>query len=425
MEQFETISEWIKSREYLRHKNGLSRLSALMDILDNPQKTFKSIHISGTNGKGSTISFMNSLMTAHQLVVGRFVSPHLNSYHDRIAIDGIPIADSDFERIGQMIRRAEKELPTEFETLTFFEIMTAIMFVYFKEQKVDVALIEVGIGGLYDVTNIIDSDISVITSIGLDHQNLLGNTIEEIARQKAGIFKQGQTAVVGPVPAEALAIFQAIADTKNVTLYQYGNDFKMEKTRDGYLYIRSSQNLLLKKIGLIGNHQLENAALAVTAFTIFMHKYNLIVENTQIISALETTKWPGRMEQVSTNPSIWLDGCHNLPAIKRLVETIKEQTANQQQIVILFGALAKKDYREMLLLLRELLPQTEIVITTFNDSHAAGEKEFETIVKSINAIYYEDYLQYLHQFICEKNDQKVLYATGSLYFIAEIRKLLL
>ena len=423
MEQSETISQWIKSREYLRRTNGLSRLKALMKILGNPQKTFKSIHISGTNGKGSTISFMKNLFMAHDLSVGTFVSPHLNSYYDRVAINGIPINQSDFERIGKKIKSAEQKIAGDYETLTFFEIMTAMMFIYFKEQQVDVALIEVGIGGLYDVTNIIQSEISVITSIGLDHQNILGNTIEEIATQKAGIFKEQTISVIGPLPLEAQAICQQTAQKQQSDLYQYGKDYKLVKVAEGKLvFATQTLTIPIEKIGLVGNHQLENAAVAIEVFHLFMQQQALALDKIKVARAIAMTSWPGRMEQVFLNPAIWLDGCHNLPAVYRLAETIKQQTASDQRIIILFAALAKKDYQEMLLVMKQLLPQATIVITTFNDEHAAGKEEFATIMQQIDAVFCDNYQVYLDNFINKANQNDILYITGSLYLIAEVRK---
>ena len=208
------IEEWLNSRIGLNFRSGLGRMEQAVQLLGHPQERYPIIHVTGTNGKGSAVAFMRELFAYQGRKVGTFTSPHMISIHDRICINGHPIADADFVRLGLAVQEMEQELLRTHDQLSYFEILTLIAFLYFREQAVDLALIEVGIGGLLDTTNVVTGEIAVITSLGLDHQETLGSTIAEIAQQKAGIFKQDKTAVIGPLPVEAVQICQEVASEK-------------------------------------------------------------------------------------------------------------------------------------------------------------------------------------------------------------------
>ena len=202
------VEEWLHSRIGLNFRSGLGRMQRAVDLLGNPEKTYPIIHVTGTNGKGSTIAFMRELFVAHGKKVGTFTSPHIISIHDRICINGQPIAGEDFVRIANQVKEMEKTLLETHDQLSFFELLTLIALLYFKEQGVDLVLLEVGIGGLLDTTNVVTGEIAVITSIGLDHQETLGDSLEEIAEQKAGIFKAGKKAVIAKLAPEAELVCQ-------------------------------------------------------------------------------------------------------------------------------------------------------------------------------------------------------------------------
>ena len=216
------IEEWLHSRIGLNFRSGLGRMQRAVDLLGNPEKTCPIIHVTGTNGKGSTIAFMRELFVVHGKKVGTFTSPHIISIHDRICINGQPIADEDFIRIANQVKEMEKTLLETHDHLSFFELLTLIALLYFKEQEVDLVLLEVGIGGLLDTTNVVTGEIAVITSIGLDHQETLGDSLEEIAEQKAGIFKVGKKAVIAKLAPEAELVCQKRARELAVDLYQIG-----------------------------------------------------------------------------------------------------------------------------------------------------------------------------------------------------------
>ena len=237
-----------------------------LDRLDMPQDRLKFIHISGTNGKGSTIAFMRELFVAHGKTVGTFTSPHIVSIHDRICINGEPISDEDFIRLADQVKAMEQRLLETHDQLSFFELLTLIALLYFKEQKVDLVLLEVGIGGLLDTTNVVTGEIAIITSIGLDHQETLGDSLEEIAEQKAGIFKAGKKAVIAKLTPEAELVCQNTARELTVDLYQAGRDFSLN-AGDFSSSLASFSQL---EISLEGVYQQENASLALQSFLLFM-----------------------------------------------------------------------------------------------------------------------------------------------------------
>ena len=197
------IETWLESRIGLNFRSGLERMRQAISLLDHPEENYPIIHVTGTNGKGSSIAFMSQLFAEHKKKVGTFTSPHMVSIYDRICVNHKPISDKDFVRIGRRIQAMERKLLQTQDPLSYFEILTLIALLYFEEEQVDVALIEVGIGGLLDATNVVIGDVAVVTSVGLDHQETLGDSIVAIAEQKAGIFKKKERAVIGPLAEEA------------------------------------------------------------------------------------------------------------------------------------------------------------------------------------------------------------------------------
>lgn len=380
-----------------------------VDLLGNPEKTYPIIHVTGTNGKGSTIAFMRELFVAHGKKVGTFTSPHIISINDRICINGQPIADEDFIRIANRVKEMEKTLLETHDHLSFFELLTLIALLYFKEQEVDLVLLEVGIGGLLDTTNVVTGEIAVITSIGLDHQETLGDSLEEIAEQKAGIFKAGKKAVIAKLSLEAELVCQSKARELDVDLYQTGQDFTL-KAGDFSSSLASFSRL---EIGLEGAYQQENASLALQTFLLFMASREEGVEEELVRQALKETHWAGRLERI--RPHIYLDGAHNLPALSRLVEFIQEKIQQGFQVQVLFGALKRKDYQGMLGYLTEQLPQVKLKVTGFDYQGSLDEKD----VAGYDLI--PSYGDFISEFEEKANDQNLLFVTGSLYFISEVR----
>ena len=403
------VEEWLHSRIGLNFRSGLGRMQRAVDLLGNPEKTYPIIHVTGTNGKGSTIAFMRELFVAHGKKVGTFTSPHIISIHDRICINGQAIADADFIRLAEQVKEMEKTLLETHDQLSFFELLTLIALLYFKEQGVDLVLLEVGIGGLLDTTNVVIGEIAVITSIGLDHQETLGDSLEEIAEQKAGIFKAGKKAVIAKLAPEAELVCHKRARELDVDLYQAGQDF----TLNAGDFSSSLASFSQLEIGLEGAYQQENAALALETFLLFMASGGERVEEELVRQAFKETRWAGRLERI--RPHIYLDGAHNLPALIRLVEFIQGKIQQGYQVRILFGALKRKDYQGMLGYLSEQLPQVELKVTGFDYQGSLDEKD----VAGYDLI--SSYGGFIREFEEKAKDQDLLFVTGSLYFISEVR----
>ena len=405
------IEQWMNSRIGLNFRSGLDRMEQAVSLLGRPDKAYPILHVTGTNGKGSTIAFLRQLLMAHGKKVGTFTSPHMISIHDRICIGDRPISDADFTRIGQEVQQMEQTLLQTQDQLSYFEIICLMALLYFKEQAVDVVLLEVGIGGLLDTTNVVTGEIAVITSVGLDHQETLGGTVAEIAQQKAGIFKKGKKAVVGPLPAEATAVCQDRAEQLDVDLYAFQNDFGLEQDR----FWNENVELVLPSLGLKGDYQRENAAVALEAFFLYMEGLDQEVDMEQVKHALQETRWPGRLELFGDQ--VYLDGAHNPHAMLRLIEFANSLAG--KRVKILFGALKRKDYSGMLQTLQAGLPEAELILTTFHYGEVVAQGDRQDLP------YVADYKAYIKEFMDQSSPDEVLVVTGSLYFIAEVRAFLL
>ena len=412
------VREWILDRMKYKRKYGLERMRAVMSLLGNPQEDYPIIHVTGTNGKGSTIAMLSSLFVHHGQKVGAFVSPHLIDYTDRFLINGNVMSEEDFEIVGNLVQQAEATLIDEYEPLSFFEIMTAMALVYFSRKKVEIALLEVGIGGLLDTTNIIHSTMSVITSIGMDHEEMLGNTLEEIAIQKTGIFKQNQVVILGNLPTEALQVAEVVGKAYNCDLHTFEREFKIEPFEDGFIFTNADTRIHISYLNLKGKYQLENAAVALECFLRFEKKFQLPIELSAIQESFQTVTWPGRMEVVHQSPTVILDGAHNIHALKRFVETVKQHGELEAQQTILFSALKRKHYKEMVDYLRKELPEARLVVTTFDYAGAIERTDYP----SSEIEFVENTQQFIENYINKRSDQETLWITGSLYFISFIRK---
>ena len=407
------VEKWLHSRIGLNFRSGLGRMQRAVDLLGNPEQAYPIIHVTGTNGKGSTIAFMRELFVAHGKTVGTFTSPHIVSIHDRICINGEPISDTDFIRLADKVKAMEQRLLETHDQLSFFELLTLIALLYFKEQGVDLVLLEVGIGGLLDTTNVVTGEIAVITSIGLDHQETLGNSLEEIAEQKAGIFKPGRAAVIANLAPEAQLVCQKIAEDLDVTLYQADRDFSFKSGN----FSSSLADLTQLKLGLEGAYQEENAALALQAFLLFMTERGEKVNESAVRFALKTTSWAGRLEVVTEHT--YLDGAHNLPALERLVEFVQEKIQQGYQPQILFGALKRKDYSGMLTYLTDHLPDTALYVTSFDYQGSLEEQDLSGYHRVAS------YRDFIDDFEKSAGEKDLLFVTGSLYFISEVRAYLI
>ena len=411
------IQEWLKKSESIPRKHGLYRMEAILEALGNPERGLKSIHIAGTNGKGSTAAMITAFAKAHGLRVGTFTSPHMDSIRERIQLDGVPLGEEPFWQAALVVREVESRLFEEWGSFNYFEILTAMMFVVFQQEAVDLAIIEVGIGGLLDNTNVGHPLVSVITTIGLDHQDLLGSTLEEITAQKAGIIKSGQQVVVGPVTRECMDVIRSTASEQGATVQAFGEEFSLVEDS----YQDSSLTIPLEQLALQGAFQKENATVAIRAFRVWMESTGRSAQAEFIEAALRVVSWPGRMEVLQATPLVIIDGAHNLPAIERLVQNMTARVGKKQ--TLLFSALTRKDSQQMLLRLQEALPDVNIILTSFHPSkgQSIARSDVEAYLDSRKISYEENFEDVVDRFASSTDDKSELWVTGSLYFIAEVR----
>lgn len=429
MKEFEN-NQWIAHYRTDQPHFGLERMVELLALRGNPHLKLKVIHIGGTNGKGSTIAFLKNMLEKLGLRVGVFSSPFLIHYTDQISINGESIPEARLEALmADYQSLLEGESATNLQGTTEFEIITAIAYDYFASELVDVAIMEVGMGGLLDSTNVCQPILTGITTIGLDHVALLGNTLEAIAEQKAGIIKQGIPLVTGRIAPEALAVIDAIAEDKNAPRLAYGADYQVchqESVVTGEVFDYTSVVRQGRfQTGLLGLHQIENAGMAIALLDNFCQEEGReLVSNHLLAQALEESRWPGRLEVVSRDPLMILDGAHNPHAIKALVATLQERFADYRK-EILFTCIKTKALEDMLDLLGAM-PDTELTLTHFDDSRATDESVLKEAAKYRN-LSYQGWQDFLDRKLTDKTEEKqtVRIVTGSLYFLSQVRAYLM
>ena len=422
-------NQWIAQYRTDQPHFGLERMVELLALRGNPHLKLKVIHIGGTNGKGSTIAFLKNMLKKMGLRVGVFSSPYLIHYTDQIAINGESIPEARLESLMADYRSLlEGEHAQSLQGTTEFEIITAIAYDYFASEQVDVAIMEVGMGGLLDSTNVCQPILTGITTIGLDHVALLGDSLEAIAEQKAGIIKQGISLVTGHIAPEALAVIDQIAEEKQAARIVYGRDYQVSShesivTGEVFDYTSSVRQGCFQT-GLLGLHQIENAGMALALLDSYCQATGReLPDNALVAQALEETRWPGRLEIVSREPLVLLDGAHNPHAIKALLATLKERFTDYQK-EILFTCIKTKALEDMLDLL-ETLSDTKITLTHFEDSRATDEKVLKELADSRN-LNFQDWQEFLDQKLSENKEKKtVRIITGSLYFLAQVRAYLM
>ena len=421
---------WIHSRQKFGSRPGLKRVQALLDKVGNPEKKVPVIHIAGTNGKGSTVAYLRSLLEESGLCVGSFTSPYIEEFNERIAINAEPIPDD------KLVAYVEKYQPLvnaldEDEALggiTEFELITAVALDYFLTEKVDVAVIEVGLGGLLDSTNVVEPLLTAITTIGYDHTEILGDSLTEIAAQKAGIIKNGVPVVTGKIAQGPLLAIEETVAAKKATLYRYDHEYTVTYLHPdpgwGELFDFADVTGTFKKlkVPLLGRHQIENAGVAIDLYRLYCELQKLPFEEKNVRKGLLHAQWPARMEKISDEPLIVLDGAHNGHAMKRLVENVKQEFKTYN-IKVLFSALERKDISLMLAELRTI-PNVRIYLTTFEYPGALDLSQYDD--RENERFTVVSLWQFgLGELLGNLEADDLLLVTGSLYFVAEVRNLLL
>ena len=404
---------------------GLERTYKLLELLDNPQDKLKIIHVAGTNGKGSTTAMITSMLKGCGYKVGMYTSPFLEEFEERIQINGENIPK---EKLAQLITKikyaVDKVIEEGYNHPTEFEIITVLMFLYFATEEVDFAVVEVGLGGRLDSTNVITPILSVITSISFDHTNLLGNTLEEIAAEKAGIIKSCIPTVIYPQEEMAERVISSKCQELDSKLYKINKeDAKLINIiKEDKIYQQVKVKLDDEydvKLPLLGEHQILNLAVALKALEVIKDKApKLNMES--IVKSIATVRWNGRLEIMSNSPYVVIDGAHNIQGITQLNKNINKYFEYKDMYLIL-GILADKDVEHMV---KVITPKAKKVFTvTPNSMRAETAEELMNEVKKYNESC-EAYNDYKNAFedalkLCKKDD--LLLISGSLYMIGEMR----
>lgn len=420
----EEALEWIHSRLKFNIRPGLSRVSALLELLGHPEESLSMIHVAGTNGKGSTVAFTRSIFMQAGLKVASFTSPFITTFGERMSINALPIADDKLIYYVEMIQPlvAELDKDAELTGITEFEIITAMAFKYFSDEQVDLAVIEVGLGGLLDSTNVIKPVVSGITTIGLDHIDILGSTIEEIAAQKAGIIKPGIPVVVGNIELKALRVIWEVARKNTARVYQFPYDYRTEVEEHEHFNFFSGQEAILDiEKSLVGLHQIENAGMAIELSLVYASKVGIELTEDVIRSGIREAFWPARMEKLGEKPLILLDGAHNVHAMNRLLENLSSEFPDKK-ITIIFSAITTKDISQMIKML-QTVKNSYLILTTFDYPKALNLGDFQRLEEEGVELAPSWELALVR---AQKNlvEDDLLLVTGSLYFSSQVREFL-
>jgi len=358
--------DYIMNTARFGKKNGLENICRLLYRLGDPQKRLRCVHVAGTNGKGSVCAMTASVLREAGYKTALFTSPYLERFNERFNIDGEDLSDEKLAELATRVREAADAMEADGQgTATFFELVTAMGFLAFAEAKVDIAVIETGLGGRLDATNVLDSVLTVITAIGLDHTNVLGTTVEEIAREKAGIMKPGVPVVIYPQPyPEAYAELLGTAKALDCPVYtlREATVTSVSSGWQGQVFDLSYQGLQFKdlEIGLVGAHQCLNASTALITCLALRQALDLPLTEAQIRSGLAKARWPGRLEVIGEDPRVLIDGAHNPQGAEVLAATL-HQLLPSGNAVLVSGVMATKEARPIA---RELASFAQMVIAT-------------------------------------------------------------
>jgi dihydrofolate synthase/folylpolyglutamate synthase len=394
-------------------KLGLETIQHILSELDNPHRKFETIHVAGTNGKGSVCAMIANLLQIQGFRVGLYTSPHLIHFNERIVINGNPISNDHVVNLYQKVKDVQKQD----RELTFFEYTTAMAFCAFAEQKVDIAVIETGMGGRLDATNVLMPKLSIITNIGLEHKAYLGKKIEDIAFEKAGIIKPYIPVFTDVQKESAFKVVSDIAKQRSAPLYQLGKQIRIRMKKDGFSFSGFKFKWNHLNCALHGYHQLRNAGLALCAYEYITGSQ----ANWKTVSqGLNTVKWPGRLEIVSQNPLVILDGAHNSAAVKNLAQYLKTLLKGRS-LTLIVSVLDDKPYKSML---NKLLKLAKSVVVT----QAKIDRSIETeilrdyvyeqlpdvkIIPKVSDAYFET--------VRNSDPSDIICVTGSLYVVGEVK----
>ena len=392
----------------------LDRVERALALFGHPERRYPSFHIAGTNGKGSTAAMLHRILTTAGYRTALYISPHLVSFTERIRVGDREISEEEVVELADRIKARTGKAGV---ALTFFEFVTVMALIYFAEHKVDVAVVEVGLGGRLDATNLVLPRVSVITTISKDHEAYLGSDLLSIAREKGGIIKDGAPVVCGDMAPDVTKLLEEMARTKDSRAHRLGRDFSVALAADGrFDYCGMAWNLNNLPLALRGRHQRNNAAVALAALE--LAKENFPVTDLAIRQGLATVSWPGRFEIVRERPRVILDGAHNGEGIKALVEEMRN-FLGAQRAKVLFASMADKDWSLMLNELSTIAG--EIVLTRVSMERSADPRKMAEAVRGLPATVNDDPRRAIESFLEQADPGDAILVTGSLYLLGEIR----
>ncbi|WP_368293208.1 folylpolyglutamate synthase/dihydrofolate synthase family protein [Dehalobacter sp. TBBPA1] len=434
MTEYEKTLEYIKNLTKFGINLGLERIKALLDRLDHPEKKLKVIHIGGTNGKGSTTAMLQSIMKQAGYCAGMFTSPHLHDFRERITINGEMISPEDVvSGINKLKPHLEEMERLGIEHPTEFEVCTALALCYFAEKQPDLVLLEVGLGGEIDSTNVVTPLISVLTSIGMDHMDYLGDTLQAITGVKAGIIKDGVPVVTSSDKPEVLKVIEERAAQKGSRMIEVGRDVHWRHPGDGsqrFGYEGLYWSYPDLELALLGEHQFTNAAAALAVCEVLVGTYLLNISESAVREGLKAVRWPGRLELLLRNPRVLLDGAHNADGMMSLAKALQQYAdgpLKRNRLLLCLGMLRDKEIEKAVEI---IAPLADEIIVTKPDSPRAGDWEYvariaEKYLVQENVSTVEDPAGAVRKGLERMKPGDLLCVTGSLYMISGVRKFLL
>ncbi|WP_440896010.1 bifunctional folylpolyglutamate synthase/dihydrofolate synthase [Amphibacillus sp. Q70] len=412
----QALENFFENREKIGIKPGLARMDRLLKSVGHPETDLSAVHVAGTNGKGSTVTYLASILVEAGYQVGTFTSPSLTNRQAMIQLNGQPISDELYLAYANQLVPELDLLNKANNPASNFEIIVAIAFKFFAEHT-DISVVETGMGGLEDATNLLEPIVAIITSIDYDHIAYLGNTIEEIALHKAGIIKPHKPAIVGQMIDQATAIIKQVALEKKAKLDQLGDTFQVIWIENRPYYKDDFQMLSLR-LRLLGEHQFLNTALAIKASSI-LKELNFQITDEQIKAGIRQAHLPARFEQIRDHPVIIIDGAHNQESIAAFVNTV-EKYYQEVEKTLVFAAFKDKPIAEMLTLLEPHFDQ--IIFTTFGHERAEQAERLFELSNHSSKKQNDHWQEVLDQLVEEKTEKKVTFVAGSLDFVGKVRK---
>jgi len=397
----------------------LHRVAKILSLFGHPERCFRAIHIAGTNGKGSTAAMLHSILCAQGYRVALYTSPHVVSFTERIRVNDREITPEEVVELAEDIRARSLEAGI---SLTFFEFVTVMALVYFGRSKLDVAVVEVGLGGRLDATNLVIPAVSIITTISKDHEAYLGSNLRSIAQEKGGIIKAGVPVILGSMPSVAAAALETIAQAKGSAGYLFGRDFSVGFTQDGQFdYEGLRWSLMDLSLALRGIHQRFNAAVALAALEVTRRDF--LVSERAVREGLERVFWPARFEVILHHPRVILDGAHNSQGVKALAKELREFLGGKR-VKLLFGAMKDKDWSDMLQELSKV--SSEVLLTRVPMVRSADPSDLISAVPAeLSVSVIEDPAEAITSLIGRVEEDQNILVAGSLYLSGHVRSMLL